>query len=66
MTAPNVCKGCRYAMTWADTKRQFARALSRGLTVEQAKEASPRCQKCMTSLIRLMNSSVATEGPTCQ
>ncbi len=52
-TAPprDRCLDCRYRMTWAAERRQYGRALRRGLTPEGAKAAMPRCQKCMTKYL---------------
>src|SRR4051794_37021981 len=44
----NCCLDCRGPMTWAGQRAQYGRALRRGLTKDQAKAATPRCQKCMT------------------
>jgi hypothetical protein len=35
-------------MTWADQRRQYGRAIRKGLTPDEAKRIMPRCQKCMT------------------
>jgi hypothetical protein len=52
MTGHIACIGCRWVtLTWAGQRRQFARALSAGLTQEQTKELMPRCQKCTTKAL---------------
>lgn len=42
------CLNCKCIMTLAEQKRLFGRVLRCGLSVHEAKEAQPRCQKCMT------------------
>jgi hypothetical protein len=45
----NPCRGCGYRITWAEQRRQYARAIQRyGVTPEAAKELMPRCGKCLT------------------
>lgn len=39
-------------LTFAEQMKQFWRAVNAGLTQEEAKGASPRCQKCMTVFLR--------------
>ena len=46
------CLACDSPMTWRDQRRQFARLLERGFTADEAKQLTPRCQKCMTILLR--------------
>lgn len=48
----NICKGCRRRLTWTERRIQFGRARGRGLSEDAAKEAVPRCQKCMTVYLR--------------
>jgi hypothetical protein len=46
------CLGCGAPkLTWAEHRRQYGRALKRGLTPEEAKKLMPRCQKCMTTAL---------------
>jgi len=35
-------------MTWDQQRRQFGRLMQKGFTVDEAKAALPRCQKCLT------------------
>jgi hypothetical protein len=51
-TKGNACRRCGYRITWAEQRRQFARAIKcYGLTPEAAKELMPRCQTCLTSML---------------
>lgn len=43
-----ICRDCRYPMTWDQQRRQFGRLMQKGFTVDEAKAALPRCQKCLT------------------
>jgi hypothetical protein len=45
------CTICRKRLTWADCRRQYARLLERGRTVEEIKSILPRCSKCVTALL---------------
>lgn len=55
MVGKTKCRGCgRQISTWAEQRKQFGRAIKRGLNYEQAKEASPRCQKCMTNYLAMV------------
>jgi uncharacterized protein with PIN domain len=46
------CLDCGYAITWAEQRRQFARAIKiYGLTPEEAGRVMPRCQVCTTNLL---------------
>jgi hypothetical protein len=38
-------------MTWAEQRRQFGRAIRAGLTADEVKTLTPRCQKCMTLVL---------------
>jgi hypothetical protein len=51
-TKPAQCLKCRNVLTWAAQKVQYRRAINRGMTAEQAKACLPRCQKCMTRLLK--------------
>ncbi len=42
------CIGCNNPMTWAESRVQYGRLLKRGIDEATAKQATPRCQKCMT------------------
>jgi len=46
------CLGCGFPQKWAEQMKQFWRARKRGLSEDQAKDACPRCQKCMTIYLR--------------
>lgn len=46
------CKRCRYAITWADQRKQFGRMIKRGLSIDEIKAIQPRCQKCVTVYLR--------------
>lgn len=46
------CAGCQSRLTWAEQRVQYGRLVRRGLTREQIKALSPRCQKCMTVALR--------------
>jgi hypothetical protein len=48
----NRCRGCKWPITWSDQKRQYRRLLDRGLSPADAREAMPRCQKCVTRFLR--------------
>lgn len=48
----NMCLDCGYPMTWDAERRQFGRLLKRGLVADEAKRLLPRCQKCITQLLR--------------
>ena len=49
------CKGCGTPrMTWAEDRRQYGRALKRGLSPDEAKALTPRCQKCMTIVLEAL------------
>lgn len=50
----SACLGCRTPQTWSSQRRQYGRALNRGLTPEQAKASQPRCQKCMTVYLKAL------------
>jgi hypothetical protein len=50
--------GLGYGVTWEQQRRQFGRLIRRGFTAEQAKKILPRCQKCVTTYLRM-------EGPPC-
>ena len=53
MTTGNPCQGCGYRITWAEQRRQFGRAIQRyGVTPEDAKKLMPRCEKCLTKIVR--------------
>jgi hypothetical protein len=43
------CLGCKFKLTWEQQRRHFGRLMRLGFTIEQAKAATPRCQKCMTT-----------------
>ena len=47
----NACRGCDRGLTWAEQRRRFGRAMRAGLTVEEVKALTPRCQKCMTLVL---------------
>jgi len=50
----NRCQRCGQRVTWAEQRRQFARAIKvYGLAPDEAKRvlAKPRCQKCTTDLL---------------
>jgi hypothetical protein len=50
------CIDCKMPkLTWADQRRQFGRAIRRGLTVDEAKALMPRCQKCLTQALKHWN-----------
>ncbi len=50
------CKGCRWlAMTWAKSRRSYARLVARGLSAEGAKSKSPLCHHCAGEMIRQIN-----------
>jgi hypothetical protein len=46
------CNSCGGSMTWAEQRRQYGRALRHGLTGDAAKMLMPRCQKCLTLILR--------------
>jgi NAD-dependent SIR2 family protein deacetylase len=46
------CLRCYYTMTWEQQRRQYGRLMKRGMTQKQAQELLPRCQKCMTEVLR--------------
>jgi hypothetical protein len=48
----NKCLDCGYAITWETQRRQYGRAIRRGLTPDEAKQLMPRCQKCLTHTFR--------------
>jgi hypothetical protein len=52
MTASDKCLDCNYPMTWEHQRRQFGRLMRLGMSVQDAKSILPRCQKCMTLLLR--------------
>jgi hypothetical protein len=46
------CIGCGSPrLTWAEQRRQYGRAIRRGLTPDEAKRLMPRCQKCLTVML---------------
>jgi hypothetical protein len=45
------CLDCRGLMTWAAQRAEYGRALHHGLSKEQAKEATPRCRRCMAKYL---------------
>lgn len=47
-----VCKRCKTTVTWAEQRKQYGRLIRAGLELSQAKEAGPRCKKCMTVYLR--------------
>jgi hypothetical protein len=47
-----VCVRCKYSITWAEQRRQFARLMHRGFTIDEAKAAMPRCQVCTTRYMK--------------
>jgi hypothetical protein len=57
------CIDCKYSVTWREQRRQFARLLRRGFTVEEAKAATPRCQVCTTRYMRNRKTNDKPEGP---
>jgi hypothetical protein len=61
-TPKNRCRDCRNRMTWAALRVQCGRCLRRGLTIEQARAAQPRCQKCMTKYLRAFDRAEAGKG----
>ena len=42
------CRRCGYAITWAEQRCQFGRAIAKGLTPDEVKGLMPLCQKCTT------------------
>jgi hypothetical protein len=53
MTTGNPCQDCGYRITWAEQRRQYARAIQRyGVSSEAAKKLMPRCEKCLTETFR--------------
>jgi hypothetical protein len=52
MKAANICAVCSRGLTWAEQKRQYGRALRAGLASDEAKRLMPRCQKCLTDILR--------------
>jgi hypothetical protein len=53
------CFACGVAVTWASVKVQYGRAIKRGFSQDQAKEACPRCYRCMTKYLRNMEKVLA-------
>ena len=54
---PGKCLYCRRAITWAEQRRQLGRLIRRGgtITYDEAKRLMPRCQKCLTVLLRQLS-----------
>lgn len=46
------CKQCRKRMTWAGQRVQYGRLIRAGLDKESAQKVMPKCQKCVTKLLR--------------
>jgi len=47
------CLSCGYNITWAEQRRQFARVIKDyGVPPEIAKQLLPRCQRCVTRMLR--------------
>jgi len=42
------CLRCKNTMTWAQQRQQFGRLLRAGLSPQESRDISPRCQKCVT------------------
>jgi hypothetical protein len=57
----NRCRGCRFPITWTEQRRQYLRMGRCGLTKAEAKQASPRCGKCVTRWLR--GRAAPTEPP---
>jgi hypothetical protein len=57
----NRCRGCRFPITWTEQRRQYLRMGRCGLTKAEAKQASPRCGKCVTRWLR--GRAAPTEHP---
>ncbi len=55
------CRQCGQLITWAEQRTQFGRLLRRGWTAGQAKAVLPRCQKCLTWLLRELAASEGRE-----
>jgi hypothetical protein len=47
-----VCVRCKYSITWSEQRRQFARLMHSGFTIDEAKAAMPRCQVCTTRYMK--------------
>lgn len=56
------CLGCGYPITWRDQRIQFVRASTRGVPRDEAKLATPRCQKCMTKYLKARDSASSIEA----
>lgn len=52
-TVKSKCLRCGNLMTWADQKRQYGRLMRAGVSNDKIREVQPRCQKCVTILLRL-------------
>ena len=48
----HACLDCGREVTWQERRRQFGRVMRAGLTAEEAKALTPRCQKCMTLVLK--------------
>jgi hypothetical protein len=47
------CLSCGFGqLTWAQVRRQYARAIKRGLKPNEAKALMPRCGKCTTEMLQ--------------
>ena len=45
------CRNCLGEVTWSEQRKQFARLLKR-LPMAEAKPLLPRCQKCVTEIVK--------------
>ena len=47
------CKHCRFPrLTWAESKKSYARMVKRGLSPDEAMSLTPSCSKCATAVMR--------------
>ena len=46
------CKVCNIQMTWAAQRVQYGRIIKKGYSATVAKILQPRCQKCVTRLLK--------------
>jgi hypothetical protein len=57
------CLDCKLPkLTWADQRGQFGRAIRHGLTADEAKALMPRCQKCLTMVLKHWKRSLKSDG----
>jgi hypothetical protein len=46
------CETCKNPLTWESQRKQYMRLIKRGWSEDRAKAAMPKCQKCVTRMLR--------------